>query len=539
MAAEARKKGRVADADGGDGAQGGGVGAGGGSGGAVGSGKGKGGRSGSNWSAVREKHSSSDADVDVELSELSLTDPAAPGAAEALAQRSNSSDELVGKNDDGAPVVPGNSGKLGAGFNFVNSIVGAGIIGLPLAVSDCGFFMGIFLLTLVAYFTYFSVRVMVDAGVKVNKRSYEGLSEHCFGWWGFSAVSFFMAAFALGGMFAYLVIIGDTVPVVLDQLFGVEASRNLIIFMTALVVILPLCLLRDMAALSWSSSLSMTADVVIVLLVLARASFGAENWPAEQEGAIVPSFSFAEPSIFAGLGGISFAYVCQHSSFIVFNTLKQPTTANWRTVNLGSVGTAFAISMVLGLAGYLAFFNQTRANVLNNFACDDTAINVARLLLAFTMVTTFPMEHFVARHSIYALFHGKSPPNNAMPLKWHFGITLTLWSIALLVGLTVTDLGKILQFTGAFSASVLGYIVPAMCHIKVNSFQLLWHKATRCWSRGHPYYCEDLASRMHHTADFFVPVTMILFGTVAMVVGSVSAVVNDTGGNDQLCITYP
>lgn len=45
---------------------------------------------------------------------------------------------------------------LGASFNFINSIVGAGIIGLPYAIKECGFFTGVFCLVMVAVIVNYS-----------------------------------------------------------------------------------------------------------------------------------------------------------------------------------------------------------------------------------------------------------------------------------------------------------------------------------------------------------------------------------------------
>lgn len=54
--------------------------------------------------------------------------------------------------------LEGNSTRSGAVFNFVNSIIGAGIIGLPFAVAECGFVLGTVLLMLVAALTYLGTR---------------------------------------------------------------------------------------------------------------------------------------------------------------------------------------------------------------------------------------------------------------------------------------------------------------------------------------------------------------------------------------------
>ena len=49
-----------------------------------------------------------------------------------------------------AGVIDGKSSKAGAIFNFVNSIIGAGIIGIPFAIRDCGLIMGVLLLIFTA-----------------------------------------------------------------------------------------------------------------------------------------------------------------------------------------------------------------------------------------------------------------------------------------------------------------------------------------------------------------------------------------------------
>ena len=57
------------------------------------------------------------------------------------------------------------SGIFGTSSNLINSIVGAGIIGIPYAFRQSGFVAGVLLLVLVAYLTgTFNFDVAVDAG---------------------------------------------------------------------------------------------------------------------------------------------------------------------------------------------------------------------------------------------------------------------------------------------------------------------------------------------------------------------------------------
>jgi len=82
---------------------------------------------------------------------------------------SNSSDiaELI--------TVDGQSTVTEASFNFINSIVGAGIIGLPFAVREAGLFLGIIMIIATGYLTDYSVRMLVDTAIKVKCNNYEDL----------------------------------------------------------------------------------------------------------------------------------------------------------------------------------------------------------------------------------------------------------------------------------------------------------------------------------------------------------------------------
>ena len=440
---------------------------------------------------------------DDEVAELSLEDLASPGARSPGAPPSAELDE--GRDE----AAGGASSPVGACFNFVNSIVGAGVLGLAFALNLSGGVLGMALLVLVGGATYFSVNLIVELGVHHGARSYEELCRVCFGRAGFVVVSLSMVCFAFGAMSAYLVIIADTAQVVAEQEGGMALSRDAVLAIVACVAILPLCLFRDLSALSHASAVSVCAVVVIIGIVLARGPAAAASWPGEP---IHQDFGVAKSSLFAGLGIVSFAFVCQHSSFIVFNTLKEPSVGRWRVVNAASVFTAFLLSASFALGGYLHFFDRTMPNLLNNFACDDQVVNVARVLLAATMVLSFPMELFVARHSLFAVAHGFSPEPRGprrMSGAWHFGLTLLLWGAGLAVGLLVTDLGIVLEITGASSGSMLGFILPPLLHLKTHSLKGLWRSFQ--------------SAPCTHARALVLPIALLLLGLVALVAGTYSA----------------
>ena len=458
---------------------------------------------------------------------------------------------------------------FGAVLNFINSILGAGIIGLPYAINECGFVMGIVMIILVSQMTSFSVILLVNAGRVSKKYEYEELCEHTIGKPGFYLVSVFMALFAYGAMVAYLIVLGDTITTIVegvdvDTAVPILHERQFVIAMVAIFIILPLTLLKDMSKLSFSSGMSVVADVLLVFIVLAVA---APEFPtdavADANGvsngstvvtAIAAStdaaeeddiFTFANSNFFGGIGAISFAYTCHHSSFIVHNTLTpgKSRPRRWKIVAHVSLAVALFASLLLGIGGYVKFGFDTQADILNNFGCDDIAINVARGLLAVTMFFTYPMEQFVTRHSIHSIIwpgKGKVADHNVR----YYPITILLWLSSLGISLAVSDLGIVLELTGAAGASMLGYILPVVVHFKTHTFRKLYQRAMGACNRSSPVYNDfnNCNERREAVCDFFVPLLIGAFGVVALLAGVISAVlaqVNSDGSESGLnCTAY-
>lgn len=284
---------------------------------------------------------------DVTFSPLSNSEMESGVVTVAFNQLRESVKDTANENESASSDLSGNSSVLTASFNFINSIVGAGIIGIPYAIQRCGFVSGVIMLAYVAYLVYQSVTMLIDCGVKANKLDFEELAEHLLGRSGYYAALVFMFLFAYGAQVAYLVVIGDTIPIV-AKLFmpdSVFANRNITIALMSTCIVLPLCLLRDLSSLSWTSMLSIAADIALVLIVLIAAPSASVA-----EGIRHNEVTFLSSSIFVGIGTMSFAFVCQHNSFIVFRTLKEKTSKNWEKVARGSIFFSFLMCATLGIA---------------------------------------------------------------------------------------------------------------------------------------------------------------------------------------------
>lgn len=125
---------------------------------------------------------------------------------------------------------------------------------------------------------------------------------------------------------------------------------------------------------------------------------------------------------------------------------------------------------------------MTKGNILNNFKSSDNWINVARFCFGLNMLTTFPLESFVVRDVLKEIILSRKAIDGSTShlelSKWqHFTITSLLVFTSMAVSLFTCNLGMILELIGATSASLMAYIIPHLCYLRLSWLQLDWQSA--------------------------------------------------------------
>ncbi|KAI9365910.1 transmembrane amino acid transporter protein-domain-containing protein [Pilaira anomala] len=374
--------------------------------------------------------------------------------------------------------LPSEGGTIFSSFlNMANSIIGAGIIGLPFAFKEAGFWTGILLLIGITIVVDWTVRLLMHNGKLAGRSTYQDLMEFAFGRPGLIAISIFQFAFAFGGMCAYCVIIGDTIPHVIRSLFPkisqvpivwIFGDRRMCISFFTLFVSYPLSLYRDISKLAKTSALALVAIIVIIISVVIEGPQQSREIRGDDD----QMFNVINDEVFQAIAVISFAFVCHHNSFLIFGSLKQPSLNRFAMVTHWSMGIAFFTCLALAVSGYLVFTDKTVGNILNNFPSDNVLINVARLAFGLNMFTTIPLEAFVCREVIETFYWPAAPFDKIR----HFVITSVLILITLIISLLTCNLGIVLELTGGFSATVLAFVLPPMCFLKLATGSI--------WERG-------------------------------------------------------
>ena len=355
----------------------------------------------------------------------------------------------------------------GVGFvavNMSNSIVGAGIVGLPFALQKSGMGVGVFLLVAMSFISWYALKLVGESSIALRSRSYEESAQRTLGALGEKAVLVSQFMFDFGAALAYLMIAADTSTGVMRLIIGhgFPGLRQICILVIAFTGMLPLCLLRDISGLEKWSSLSIFIVIVVSILVLIKMAMRVDargNSDGVQFGPSSPM------DLIFTQGVLSFTFVCQNVAIIYYNTLNRGTPERFRQVSALAILGSAVLTALFGMCGYVTFEHETKDDVLNNFRDGDGLATLMRVLYVGTMVLTYPIPMFVCRQVLHNFFtprdnEGKVPNIQAISQSLHLRYTFFIFLSSVSIVLVTDNLGKTMSLTGNVAGSALGYILP-------------------------------------------------------------------------------
>lgn len=406
--------------------------------------------------------------------EISIFDP----LSETSNESSNDNDNIPLSMD---VVTPSSGSDLKAAFfNMTNSIVGAGIVGIPMAFLNSGLFLGVLLMTVLTIVNDWTLRLIIINTKLSGTKTYTGFVTYTYGKLGNVVVLLSQGLFAFGGSIGFIIIIGDSIPHVIRPLFANEInnsailsyilSRNSIMAFCVCAVCFPLSIIKDISLLAKASGLALVSMSIIISIVVFKAPFVSSDF----KGTIPTLSYFVNVGFFQAVSVISFALVCHHNTTFIYDSINTPTLDRFNRVVHISCAISGFVCCLMGVCGFLNFGNKTKGNILNNFPSDDLLVNIARLCFGMNMITTLPLEVYVLREVIkdlYIIYKANLNPSykfQGFSKLQHLATTAILILIPLIIALNTCNLGAVLEIVGATSGSLIAYILPPLCYNKLT-----------------------------------------------------------------------
>lgn len=288
-----------------------------------------------------------------------------------------------------------------ATFNLVKGIVGAGVLSLPAGVAAFGdnkgaVIPGIILVSIAGALSGYNFSLIGRVCAYTGATSYAGAWENSIG----EATAWIPAGACTCKTFlavlAYSMILAETFQAIFASV-GISATRSQSLIALTCTVLLPLCLMKNLASLAPFSLLGIIGMLLTVVCMGARYFDGSYALP---DGKFLKDLSkqplfgtkgasaVFSPNSFILVCMLSTAYMAHFNAPKFYNELEDNTIERFNAL----VSTSFSISIVFfsiaTALGFLTFGANSAGFILTNYSSKDSLIGLSRILVAFALIFT-------------------------------------------------------------------------------------------------------------------------------------------------------
>lgn len=299
------------------------------------------------------------------------------------------------------PQIQGAS-EISSLVSLIKTIVGAGLMSIPLAFSTDGVVVGVLIVLLAAITSGFGLFIQAYVASFVPKGHATFFNICSITYPALSVV--FDTAIAVqcfGCAISYLVLIGDLMPSIIPSVpfISPESYRSFWILASS-VFCVPLTFLKNLDSLKYTSILGLVAIGYLALLVVCEYLFS--HVPSELRGEVV-----LVPQSLLGLFStfliIVFAYTGHQNMFSIINEAADNSLASMSRLINFAILAASVLFILVGLTGYLTFGDSVQGNVILLYP-DSWFTTVGRVAIVFMVIFLFPLMMHPARISVNNIY---------------------------------------------------------------------------------------------------------------------------------------
>lgn len=378
---------------------------------------------------------------------------------------------------------------IGAVFIVVNAALGAGLLNFPAAFNMAGgVTAGVVLQMFMLIFIISGLVILGYCSQVSNEATYQEVVRATCGKVTGVLCEVAIAVYTFGTCIAFFIVIGDQ----LDRLIAAAAhnadgtdshywytDRKFTIAVTAVIVILPLSIPKEIGFQKYASALSVMGTWYVTIVVIIKYI-----WPDKEViPGYIPTSSASWTAVFNAMPTICFGFQCHVSSVPVFNSMRRKEIKPWGVVVTFSMIICLFVYTGTGVCGFLTFGSSVSQDVLMSYPPNDIAVAIARAFIIICVVTSYPILHFCGRAVIEGLwlrFQGEQVEVCVRRERRRRILQTLVWFfVTLVLALFIPDIGRVISLIGGLAACFI-FVFPGLCLMQAklsetDSRSASWH----------------------------------------------------------------
>lgn len=352
-------------------------------------------------------------------------------------------------------------------MNCMNTLLGAGILSLPLAYRHCGIVPSTIMLAIMGALSHVGSVMLMKLGLRKKLDAFDQLGNAILGRWGGICISIGTMLYCISCLTTYLIIGFNNIASWFDA-GGIKVDdklwkRVVVLLIYFFAVPFPLTFPRDIKFLSPFSTLTFIATLLFVIVMIVKACQILPYPPEQKPHVIIARFGiniFSAISIF----GMAFAM-----PVVILPIMKPYNPNSWKRslISFWNILIGFVFYVIPAITGYCLFGDDSKDVILDNFKSNDIPIIIVRVGFFIVVTCSYPAIALSLMESWGSLIFQDS--NQQTMVTWKRIILIILTSIIpLCFALFLPRVGPALSIGGAFGGCLVDFFFPAIMWIKMS-----------------------------------------------------------------------
>ena len=410
------------------------------------------------------------------------------------------------EDTDGESIDPNKMGKDSSkttGAQIANTIMGAGILSIPIIMRYLGFFLGSILIIFLALSTIYSVYILIRCHEITGKNGYCMLGKITMGKFGSMLIKIIIIINNLGLCIAYFRIFGEVSQTIIQgwvspESFWAKNWHNFIYILFCSVIMIFFIFIKNVSSLKKVSYLGVLAVLIftISLIILLFYKIFSNYLDSEVEWTfLLPNCTFSEA--FRAIPTVFLAFLFQFNVFPIYHSLKHRNMETMMKATKIGVGYSLINFLIVGIVGFTLYGLRMNDTILNNFSEDmtiykdtSTFIKVQIIIISISFVTScltsFPILFLSLRENsvnslIFCLKNCCRKQSDDEKLKMNkkekkykyisdralVVLTFSLYYLIILLSIVMPKLKFIFSVVGSTAGTFIAFILPNLFYIRI------------------------------------------------------------------------
>lgn len=349
-------------------------------------------------------------------------------------------------------------------MNLINSVLGAGILGVPGSMNSCGVIVASVLIIVVAAMTHFGSILTIKLQYRTKANGFDELAEMVLGKVGAIIFSISTVLFCYSCMIAYLVIARDNIISWFDAGgidFTSKTAKALIVLINSCVIPIPLTIPKSIGFLGYFSFATVVCVIFYFIAMVVKAIIMLPD-------GVGPGVVMAKGGmeLFSAISVYALAFCLPAVLLPIIRPYNQDV-AKRGVVTLWAMIVCTILILVPGILGYLCKGTTASSNILNDFGKGDVLFMIVNIGFYLVVSFSYPVVAQSVMSSwsqmIYKVNNQADLPNCKRAI-----VLLLTNGIALLIAMVLPNIRPALSVGGSVGGALDSFVFPPLIWVVLS-----------------------------------------------------------------------